>query len=257
MNSPSLLERWEDRTELPLACVAVVFLAIYSVKVLAHPGGPALRVLDVALWALWAGFTADYLIRLTLAHHRSRWFVRHILDLVIVAVPFLRPLRLLRLVLIVAALQKAFGDAVRGRIVVYTATTAVLLVYAASLAVLQAERSDPNAHIKNFGDAVWWSITTITTVGYGDFYPVTTQRRVVAVLLMIGGISLIGMISATVAAWIVHRVAEEDTTTQAATAAQIDELRAQIAQLTGLLTEAAGKPDAGAGAAATTPRAAK
>lgn len=40
MNSPSLLERWEDRTELPLACVAVVFLAIYSVKVLAHPGGP-------------------------------------------------------------------------------------------------------------------------------------------------------------------------------------------------------------------------
>jgi voltage-gated potassium channel len=252
MSSRSMLERWEDRTELPLACVAVVFLVTYSVKVLAHPGGLTLRVLDVMLWALWAGFTVDYLIRLTLADQRGLWFVRHILDFAIVAVPFLRPLRLLRLVVIVAALQKAFGDAVRGRIVIYTATTAVLLVYAASLAVLQAERSDPSAHIKNFGDAVWWSITTITTVGYGDFYPVTTQGRLVAVLLMIGGISLIGMITATVAAWIVHRVAEEDTTKQAATAAQIDELRTQITQLTTLLTDTARNPLAIAGGTATT-----
>lgn len=251
MGSRSTLERWEDRAELPLACVAVVFLVIYSIKVLAHPGGLMFHVLDVMLWVLWAGFSVDYLMRLALAPDRWRWFVRHILDFVIVAVPFLRPLRLLRLVLIVAALQKAFGDAVRGRIVIYTAATAVLLVYAASLAVLQAERFDPSAHIKNFGDALWWSITTITTVGYGDFYPVTTQGRVVAVLLMIGGISLIGLITATVAAWIVHRVAEEDTTTQAATAAQIDELRTQIAQLTTLITATAGNPLVVAGGNAT------
>ncbi len=63
-----MLQRWEDGTEWPLACIAVVFLVTYSVKVLAHPGGLTLRVLDVMLWALWAGFTVDYLIRLTLAH---------------------------------------------------------------------------------------------------------------------------------------------------------------------------------------------
>lgn len=237
MNSSSRLERWEDRTEWPLACVAVVFLAAYSVEVLAHPGGLTSGVLEVMLSALWAGFAIDYLIRLTLAHQRGRWFVRHMLDFAIVAVPFLRPLRLLRLVVIVAALQKAFGDAIRGRVVIYTAASAVILVYAASLAVLEAERFDPSAHIKNFGDAVWWSITTITTVGYGDFYPVTTRGRLVAVLLMIGGISLIGMITATVATWIVQRVAEEDTTKQAATAAQIDELHSQIMQLTTLLAD--------------------
>jgi voltage-gated potassium channel len=66
--------------------------------------------------------------------------------------------------------------------------------------------------IKSFRDAVWWSITTITTVGYGDFCPVTTDGRLVAVLLMIGGMSLIGMITAMVATWIVQRVAEEDST---------------------------------------------
>lgn len=239
MSSRSLLERWEGRTEWPLACIAVVFLVAYSVQVLAPPRGLTSRVLDVMLSALWAGFAIDYLIRLALARQRKRWFVRHILDFVIVVVPFLRPLRLLRLVAIVAALQKAFGDAIRGRVVIYTAASAVLLVYAASLAVLDAERSDPSAHIKNFGDAVWWSITTITTVGYGDFYPVTTNGRLVAVLLMIGGMSLIGMITATVATWIVQSVAEGDAKNPAAVAAQIDELRSQITQLTTLLTDTA------------------
>jgi voltage-gated potassium channel len=237
LGSRSRLERWEARTEWPLAFIAVAFLAAYSVQVLAHPGGLALGVLNVILSALWVAFAVDYLIRLTLADQRARWFVWHFLDFAIVVLPFLRPLRLLRLVVVVEALQKAFGDAIRGRVVIYTAGSAVLLVYAASLAVLDAERADPNAHIKNFGDAVWWSISTITTVGYGDFYPVTVNGRLVAVMLMIGGISLIGVITATVATWIVQRVAEDDITKQAATAAQIDDLRSQITQLTALLAE--------------------
>jgi voltage-gated potassium channel len=238
-----MLQRWEDRTEWPLTGVAIAFLVAYSVQVLADPGGLTSRVLAVTLLALWAAFALDYLVRLALAPQRLRWFVRHMLDFVIVAVPVLRPLRLLRLVVIVAALQKAFGDAFRGRIVVYTAASAVLLVYAASLAILQAERASPSAHIKNFGDAVWWSITTMTTVGYGDFYPVTTNGRVVAVMLMIGGISIIGMITAMVATWIVQRVAEEDTTKQAATAAHVDELRSQIMQLTALVAANQGTSD--------------
>jgi voltage-gated potassium channel len=235
MDSPSRLDRWESRTELPLAGVAIAFLVGYSVQVLARPTGYMSEALDWTSYVLWAAFAIDYVIRLILADQRPRWFVRHVFDLAIVALPFLRPLRLMRLVVIVAALQKAFGDASRGRVVIYTAGSAILLVYAASLAVLEAERSDPNAKITNFGDAVWWSITTITTVGYGDFYPVTAKGRLVAVLLMIGGISLIGMITATVATWIVHRVAEQDSTQQAATAAQIEELHSQIAQLTTLV----------------------
>ena len=154
MSSRSMLERWEDRTEWPLACIAVAFLAAYSVKVLGHPGGLTASVLQMMLSALWAAFAIDYLIRLTLAQQRRRWFIRHLLDFLIVAVPFIRPLRMLRLVVIIEALQKAFGDAIRGRVVIYTAASAVLLVYTASLAVLQAERSDPSAHIKKFGDAL-------------------------------------------------------------------------------------------------------
>ena len=74
-------------------------------------------------------------------------------------------------------------------------------------------------------------MTTITTVGYGDLYPVSPQGRVIAGLLMIGGISLVGFISATLAAWIVQRVAEDETDKQTATAAQIEELHSEVRQL--------------------------
>jgi voltage-gated potassium channel len=224
------LERWQSRTEWPLATVAVIFLGAYSVRVLAEPQGPAESALQLIIWVTWAVFAVDYVARLYLATNRARWFVRHLLDLAVVALPLLRPLRLLRLVVLVAALQKAIGGAIRGRVIVYTASSVLLLIYVASLAILDVERYEPDSKITTFGDALWWSVTTVTTVGYGDLSPVTGIGRVIAVLLMIGGISLVGVVTATLASWIVQRVAEEDTANQAATTAQIDALRTDLEQ---------------------------
>jgi voltage-gated potassium channel len=140
-------------------------------------------------------------------------------------------LRVLRLIVLFGAMQRAMGQAVRGRVIAYTGACAVLLVYVASLAILDAERSDPASPINNFGDAVWWSISTITSVGYGDLAPVTLAGRLIAVMLMLGGISLIGVITATVASWIVQRVTEEEVAHQAATEAHIDQLRDEIVRL--------------------------
>ena len=129
------------------------------------------------------------------------------------------------------ALQKAAGDAVRGRIAIYTASRVILLIYVASLAILDKERDQPGATINSFGKALWWSINTVTTVGYGDVFPVTVAGRVIAVLLMLGGISLVGVVTASLASWIVQRVSETETATRAATAAQIDEVRNEIRAL--------------------------
>ena len=71
------------------------------------------------------------------------------------------------------------------------------------------ERSVEGSNIKNFGDGLWWAVTTVTTVGYGDRYPTTTEGRFLAVLLMIMGISLVGVITASVAAWFVKLSADE------------------------------------------------
>ncbi len=225
------MERWEARTEFPLAGVAVVFLAIYSVQVLAQLSGNLNNALSAVNAMLYLVFVVDYVARLSLARDRLNWFTHHLLDLAIVTLPMLRPLRLLRLVTLLGVLQRAVGHAIRGRVVIFTACAATLLVYVASLAVLEAERGSPDSDIDSFGNALWWSITTVTTVGYGDLAPVTTTARVIATLLMIGGISLVGVVTGTLASWIVQRVAEEDTAHQAATTAQIEELRGEIRRL--------------------------
>src|SRR3954451_7263946 len=133
------LEGWEKRTEWPLATVAVIFLAAYSIRVLPQPQGHAETALQLVIWVTWGVFLLAYVARFSLATNRARWFVRHLLDLAVVALPLLRPLRLLRLLVLVAALQKAIGGAIHGRVAVYTGASAVLLIYAASLAILETE----------------------------------------------------------------------------------------------------------------------
>ena len=132
--------------------------------------------------------------------------------------PFLRPLRLLSIFMVVKTLEKVIGHTIRGRVIIYTIFGAVTVVYAASLAILEAERGQPESGVHTFGDALWWAMTTVTTVGYGDIKIVTGEGRVVAVALMIGGITLLGVVTATLASWIVQRVSEEEIAAEAATA---------------------------------------
>jgi voltage-gated potassium channel len=237
MHPQTRLSRFEHHTEWPLAAVALVFLGLYSWQILLEPRGPTGEAVGSAMRVLYFIFVADYLARLYLANPRRKWFVRHLFDLAIVALPFLRPLRLLSLAVVVDVFQRAVGDTIRGRVIIYTVFGAVIMIYAASLAILDVERHATGSHIGTFGDAVWWSITTVTTVGYGDLAPVSGAGRVVAVVLMMGGITLVGVVTATLASWIVQRVAEEDSANQAATGAQIEELREEIRRLAKLVAD--------------------
>lgn len=78
------------------------------------------------------------------------------------------------------------------------------------------------------GKALWWAFVTITTVGYVDVSPITLQGRLIAVGLMIGGVVLIGVVTATLASWIVQEVTEEDTEHQASTKAQANRIEAKL-----------------------------
>ena len=162
------LERYEKSTDWPLAAVALTFLALYSVRVLAQPRGGAAEAIEDALIALYCVFVVDYLARLWLAQPRGKWFRRHLWELPIILLPFLRPLRLLSLAVVVKTLEQAIGHTIRGRVIIYTVCGAVMVVYAASLAILEAERGQPESEINTLGDALWWAMTTVTTVGYGD-----------------------------------------------------------------------------------------
>ena len=107
-----------------------------------------------------------------------------------------------------------------------------IVAYVAALAALQAERYAEGSSITSFGDAMWWALTTMTTVGYGDTYPVTTGGRVVGALLMVTGVALLGVVTATLASWLVERVTDaDDAEDERRAAAEREELRAEIAAL--------------------------
>ena len=231
--------RWDAIWEWPLTGAALVFLVAYAWQILGDLQGPPGDVAGLVMTIAWAMFAVDYAGRLVLADRRWRWFGRHLLDLAVVALPILRPLRLLRLVILLGVFQRLAGRTLRGRVVVYAAGSTVGLVVLGSLAMLDAERHEPGASIVTFGDALWWAFTTITTVGYGDLTPVSVTGRCVAVVLMIGGIALLGTVTATLASWIVQRVAEEDEASRASTRRQVAELAQHIQALEQQVTDLA------------------
>lgn len=224
-------ERWKALTYWPLIAAAFVFLVVYSWQVIADLGGPARTVTGVIIFATWAVFAIDYVVRLRLASDRGAWFRRHIFDLLVVALPALRPLRLLKVLTLVHVLQRTAGTQLRSRIIIYGLGSAVLLIWIAALSVLQAERGAPGANIVSFGNAIWWAFVTITTVGYGDFVPVTITGRLVAVGLMACGVAVLGTTTATLASWVLERAAQGQDADEPATRHQVRQLAQQVSAL--------------------------
>jgi len=87
------------------------------------------------------------------------------------------------------------------RVVVAVTVVTVVIVAVSSLLLWLLERDHSHSNIKSFGDAVWWAMETITTVGYGDHHPTTVAGRFVAGGLMVIGVALVGVITATVVTW--------------------------------------------------------
>lgn len=236
-------EDWQRRTEWPLTAAALLFLGAWSWPIL-QPGLPVgwKRACDILDWAVWALFCVDYVVRLVLSRERARFVRRNLFDLLVVVLPILRPLRLLRLVNLLGVLNRMAGSNLRGRVTAYVVCGTGLLVYVASVAELDAERGRRGATITDFGDALWWAVTTITTVGYGDQAPVTTTGKWIAVGLMGSGIALLGVVTATLASWLVERVAEQDEAAQQVTRADVDRLAAEVRQLREELTRRDARP---------------
>ncbi|MGO4299280.1 potassium channel family protein [Leifsonia sp. RAF41] len=191
--------RWERATAWPGIAASVLFLVAYSWNILDESKSPALNaVLIVVLVAVWAFFLVDYVMRLILAKHKAE-FVRHNpVDLLSVFIPMARPFRLLTGLRHLPGLQGNSGSHLRRRVVIIAASFIVMFIYVISLAEFQVERFAHGSNIRSFGDAVWWACVTMATVGYGDYYPVTVPGRVLAVVLMIGGVAIVGTASATI-----------------------------------------------------------
>lgn len=236
--SDAQVNRWERRTGTPLMLAAGLFLAAYSWPIL-QPDLPrwASQACSLTTLLLWGVFALDLLIRVHLAEARWAYIRRSWLDFLILAIPMLRPLRALRVVVALNVLGRRGGKFIRGQVVAYVVAAVAVVGFVAALAVLEAERANPEGNILTFGDALWWAATTVTTVGYGDRFPTTAEGRFVAVGLMFTGIALVGVVTAALASWFVEKVAavqagEERTEVEVAgLAAEVRALRLELADL--------------------------
>ena len=211
MDDDTRKDRWEQRTELPLAFASLAFLASYEVRVLAPGLTDPLQDLALAvLLASWALFAVNYAVLWRLSGQGLGFVRRHPLDALVVILPLLRPIRVVK---VYEAVQRRQGKprlALHARVIWYSGIATVLLGFAGALAVYQQERGAPGASMKTFGDALWWTCATLTTVGYGDIVPVTPTGRSIAVGMMAIGLALLGAVTGTFASWLLQVFARED-----------------------------------------------
>lgn len=257
------LDRLESRIEKPMMVLAFVFLGIIlAPEVVPQIDSGTRHALMVAGWTIWVVFVVEYCARLALALDRREFVKRNVLDLLVVAVPMLRPLRALRSarllrmtrVVRVAALGGLFvklsSRSLAARTTAWVVTTTVFMGLVSAFAVLDLERNAAGSNIKTPMDALWWALTTITTVGYGDRYPTTPAGRGIAALLMLCGVALLSVITASIASWFVgHFQRVEAETTRAEPDDVSDRLAALDARLgrlesklTAVLAERNGSP---------------
>jgi voltage-gated potassium channel len=210
------------KLELPvLAAVllTVPVLVLHSLEL----GGVAGTGVDVANWVLWGVFLVELVVMLALAPDDREWLRRNKLDVAIVVLtpPFLPDalqilwvLRLLRILDVMPVVGRIFE--VNG--FRYAVTLAFIAAVGGGLAY--AELEDGPEGVANGFDGIYWAITTITTVGYGDVTPNTVAGKLLAEALMLTGPVLIGIVSASVGQLAERRMQAE----AAALRGEIDEL---------------------------------
>jgi voltage-gated potassium channel len=211
--------------------LALLFLVVFLIPLYIRDVPAAVRGSLLGLnVAIWFAFAVDYAMRIRLAPDRRAFMRSHVPDLLAIVVPFLRPLRLLRLAGVLGTASRRAGTRAQLRTTAYLVAAILVLLLVSGGLILDAERDAAGANINDAGDALWWAATTVTTVGYGDRFPVTSQGRLVAVLLMLGGIALLGIITASVAAWFVkHFSAIEQR--EAAVESEVSETAAVLADI--------------------------
>lgn len=194
-----------------LTILALAFLVAFSWPAFeANPSEQTSSILNGIQWLSWVAFAIDLVFGFFRVEDKKDFIRRHPLEILAVALPMLRPLRIVRvisfgsMVFEKVAIGKSLGILIR--LLVIT----LFLGYISAIQITMIEREQSGANILNFWDGLWWSFTTITTVGYGDKYPISGEGRILAVFLMVLGISLLGVVTATIAAWFV-RIMQDET----------------------------------------------
>ena len=226
-----------------LAFTLIILLALVADTVLVLPKETS-DLIHIADTFACAVFFVDFCVRFYRAESKRAFLKWGWIDL-IACIPnvellrygrLVRVLRVIRLLRGIRSVQRAFALIFQNRLqsgATSIALTAFLLVAFSSVSILICERHT-DANIKTAEDAVWWSVSTFTTVGYGDKYPITTEGRVLGMILMVAGVGMFGGISGLAASFFLGG--------QDRKSAETREILARLDQLQAVLEAMKAKP---------------
>jgi len=219
-------QRWERRFELPMLVAALLVIPVMVVEQ-ADVGDGWRTLAGIANWVIWVAFAVELVVMLAVVPDRRAWLRTHPLELAVVVLtpPFLpaslqalrvfRLLRLLRLLRIAKLARRMFSlEGVR-----WAALLATLTALGGGAGYAYAEKDSST------WDGVWWAVSTMTTVGYGDEFPETTLGRILGMALMIVGIGFIAVLTGAIAERFLAGRIEE---TQEAVTAEVEDAEADV-----------------------------
>lgn len=188
-----------------LTFLAITFLIAFSYPAFVLTlNSTEQSILNVIQWICWLAFAADLIYGSLKSQSWKRHLIRNPIQVIAVALPFLRPLQELRLISFGTLALERVAFARSMTVTVRAVITILFLTYIAAVQMTLFERDADGSNIQNFGDGLWWAFVSIATVGYGDTYPVTAEGKVLAVALLLIGISLLAVITASIAATFVQ-----------------------------------------------------
>ena len=197
---------YEKYADQIMFLVSLLFLLAFAFMFVPDQAPVSYNTAKNALIITWLLFVVDYFIRVFLAPKPTHYVVRHPLVLLSLFIPPLRALIALRALFMLLRGTRGQRTVGAAQIAFWLVVMAILF---GSLAEVYFEAGAPGAEITTYAKAVWWACVTVTTVGYGDLVPVTTDGKIVAVLLMFLGVGLISTVSATIASGLISATKKE------------------------------------------------
>ena len=196
------VDRIEAITKFPMAVLGIVWLVVAVSVLTSNAKGTSSLFLVGSLFVLWVIFLVEYLVRLVVTPSAKGYLARRWVEPATVLVPALQGWHIVGIEKVGLVVHE--GALRLEAILKHHSLFRVLIAACATLVfgawlVLLFEENAPRSNIHSYSEAIWWAIVTVTTVGYGDRFPISAGGQIVAVILMLVGIGLIGTLTATVA----------------------------------------------------------
>jgi voltage-gated potassium channel len=234
-----LLKTLESFFEIPLIVLGFVWLLLLVID-LVYGTSATLEILGMVIWGV---FILDFILKFTLAPAKIAFLKGNILTILSLAVPafrifrvvrvlrFIRFTRSLRLVKVLGSVNRgmrALSSVMKRRAFGYIILLTLIVIFAGAAGMFAFEKDSPGG-LKNYSTALWWTTMIITTLG-SEYWPTTTEGRILCIILAIYAFAVFGYITATIATFFIGKDAESKNT-EIAGSRQIEELKQEIISL--------------------------